>query len=362
MFKKIALAIITTTLGLIASWYIAKHFSNQAPDAKIEEPANNSVFGEGETITFRGSATDTEDKTISSYNYIWTSGQDNNIGIGKIVITNSLSIGLHNIFLQVFDKKGASGKDRITIEVIPKTEIDGPLDSNETALSHVAKDTQSFKQPEIKHTSTTEKLEDLKKTPPELNKISKIKKKQVSEGHSDNDISAIETNIAVKSDSPHLPEPIYDTSYSKILFAQRIDLNNSSMDSNYKNVRTNILSNLSRSIEYEEYQQQVVSVFSSEDAVRILKRKKCGKLVIIDIGLNVKEKSFPYHNMNGTFECVVDYCHFYIFTFSGEKRIHNVLKDIEIFSQTEDREKSVSRCFDKLVPIISQEIESILLQ
>jgi len=358
---KIALAIITV-LSLIATWYFSKYYSNQAPKAKIEEPANNSVFSEGDSITFRGSATDTEDKVISSENYFWESGREARvIGNGRIIVTKKLSVGLHNIFLQVFDNKGASGTDRITIEIIPKIVFDEHLRSNNATVSQITQGVKSFQQSEMKDTSTLMELDILNNNPPATNKIIKNAKQQDSAGYSVNDVPATETNIVAKSDSPQLPEPLYDISYSKVLFAQRIELNNSSMDSNYKNVRAKIISNLNKSMEYEEYKHQVETIFSGEDAVSILKKTKCGKLVLIDIGLSLKEKSFPYYNMSGTFECEVDFCHLYIFTLSGEKRIHNVLKDSEVSAQTEAREKSVSRCFDKLVPIISREIESILL-
>lgn len=91
---------------------------NTAPSVIIDQPADGSVFTEGESVTFAGTATDAEDGDISS-SLVWTSSLDGQIGSGASFTTSSLSAGEHDVTAQATDSGGLTGTDAITITIEP---------------------------------------------------------------------------------------------------------------------------------------------------------------------------------------------------------------------------------------------------
>jgi len=89
---------------------------NQAPAVAITAPAGGSSFTEGDTITFTGSANDTEDGDLSA-NLSWVSDIDGSIGSGGSFSSSSLSVGTHTITASVTDSGDLTGSDQVTITV-----------------------------------------------------------------------------------------------------------------------------------------------------------------------------------------------------------------------------------------------------
>lgn len=90
---------------------------NRPPTVTILSPANNLTFNQGDTITFRGQATDPEDGRLSGSSLVWTSSIDGIIGTGESFTKSNLSVGAHTITLTAIDSKGASGQDSISITI-----------------------------------------------------------------------------------------------------------------------------------------------------------------------------------------------------------------------------------------------------
>lgn len=90
---------------------------NQPPTVSIVSPAEGSVFGEGEAVTFQGSAEDPEDGSLSDEAFVWTSDVDGQIGTGRTVTVSSLSVGPHVVTLTATDSRGATGTADVSITV-----------------------------------------------------------------------------------------------------------------------------------------------------------------------------------------------------------------------------------------------------
>jgi hypothetical protein len=91
---------------------------NHAPMVTITAPASGATYNQGDSIRFRGTATDTEDGTLTS-RIAWTSSLDSSIGTGGSVTTSSLSAGTHTITARVSDTGGLAGQAQITVVVNP---------------------------------------------------------------------------------------------------------------------------------------------------------------------------------------------------------------------------------------------------
>ncbi|HSF14760.1 MAG TPA: Ig-like domain-containing protein, partial [Vicinamibacteria bacterium] len=104
---------------------------NAFPTVAIEAPADGSMFDEGESIAFTGTATDAEDGNLST-SLSWTSNLDGPIGTGGSFSTTALSAGQHTITAAVTDSDGASDQDSITLTVnaLPVVTITSPVDGS----------------------------------------------------------------------------------------------------------------------------------------------------------------------------------------------------------------------------------------
>jgi hypothetical protein len=88
---------------------------NQAPTVTIINPEDGATFASGATVTFLGTAMDSEDGTLSG-SLDWTSSIDDFIGTGSSV-SKILSAGTHTVTASVSDAGGRSGSDSITVIV-----------------------------------------------------------------------------------------------------------------------------------------------------------------------------------------------------------------------------------------------------
>jgi chitodextrinase len=86
------------------------------PVVTISAPADASIFTEGETITFTGTATDAEDGTISS-SIAWSSNLDGSLGGGASLSVATLSVGIHTISASITDSNNTTRITTITVTV-----------------------------------------------------------------------------------------------------------------------------------------------------------------------------------------------------------------------------------------------------
>lgn len=89
--------------------------TNTAPVVTITNPVNTASYPQGAAITFTGSATDTQDGTLTS-SLQWSSTIDGNIGTGGS-FSRTLSIGTHTIRATVMDSGGLSTTSQVTMTV-----------------------------------------------------------------------------------------------------------------------------------------------------------------------------------------------------------------------------------------------------
>lgn len=89
--------------------------SNTAPTVNITSPANGTNVASGATVTFTGSASDTQDGVLTS-SLAWTSNIDGAIGVGGS-FSRVLSAGTHTITASVVDAGGLQAATQVSVTV-----------------------------------------------------------------------------------------------------------------------------------------------------------------------------------------------------------------------------------------------------
>lgn len=89
---------------------------NTAPTVSITSPANGTTVAQGTSVTFTGTATDTQDGNLSA-SLAWTSSINGTIGTGASFSTSTLSAGTHTITASVTDSGGLQGSASISLTV-----------------------------------------------------------------------------------------------------------------------------------------------------------------------------------------------------------------------------------------------------
>ncbi len=90
--------------------------TNTPPVVTITAPANGATVSPGTSVTFTGTATDTQDGNLAAI-LSWTSSLNGAIGTGASFSTSALSNGTHTITASVTDSGGLSGSAQITLNV-----------------------------------------------------------------------------------------------------------------------------------------------------------------------------------------------------------------------------------------------------
>jgi hypothetical protein len=93
---------------------------NTAPGVTINSPANNATFTQGQSITFTGTASDTEDGNLTG-SLAWISSLNGALGNGGTVNTSSLSVGTHVITASVTDSGGLAGSHSISVTIVSQS-------------------------------------------------------------------------------------------------------------------------------------------------------------------------------------------------------------------------------------------------
>ena len=91
---------------------------NTPPTVTISAPANGSSYTQGDNVTFTGSATDSEDGTLTG-SITWTSNLDGSIGSGASFSISTLSVGTHTVTASVTDSGSLNDTDTVTVIVNP---------------------------------------------------------------------------------------------------------------------------------------------------------------------------------------------------------------------------------------------------
>ncbi len=97
--------------------------ANTAPSVTITAPATGASFTEGDSVSFAGTASDSEDGDITA-SLAWTSSLDGSIGSAGGFSTAGLTVGTHTITAAVTDSGGLPGSDGISVSIdpVPNTE------------------------------------------------------------------------------------------------------------------------------------------------------------------------------------------------------------------------------------------------
>ena len=90
---------------------------NTPPTATITVPSADVSIFEGESITFNGTGTDTEDGSLDGDALEWMSNKDGLVGIGVAPTVSYLSSGAHTITLVATDSNGATGTASVVVSV-----------------------------------------------------------------------------------------------------------------------------------------------------------------------------------------------------------------------------------------------------
>jgi hypothetical protein len=108
---------------------------NATPTVTISAPADGTVIEPGESVGFTGTASDTEDGSLSA-SIVWTSDVDGALGTGASLATTALvTSGSHTITGTVTDSGGRMGSAQLTVIVnaSPSVTITAPADSSSFA-------------------------------------------------------------------------------------------------------------------------------------------------------------------------------------------------------------------------------------
>lgn len=94
---------------------------NLSPTVLIESPPDGSTVFTGESVEFRGTATDPEDGTLEAAALEWISDLEGDLGTGNTVSASNLSLGSHVVTLIATDSDGASASASIQVEIVPNS-------------------------------------------------------------------------------------------------------------------------------------------------------------------------------------------------------------------------------------------------
>ncbi len=159
---RVRVAGVLATLGLLAAACSSSNEDcsvtgtcpNTAPSASISSPVNGSMFDEGVSVSFAGSATDAQDGSLTGLSLVWTSNLDGAIGTGTSFAKTDLSVGLHTIVLTATDSDGATAATSVQITIVavpnvpPTATITAPSDGGSAAPGASVTFTGSASDPE----------------------------------------------------------------------------------------------------------------------------------------------------------------------------------------------------------------------
>lgn len=131
----------TSAYSNVASAQTQAAASNSAPTVTISSPANNATYGYGTTVSFSGSANDTQDGNVTA-GIQWSSSIDGQIGAGGS-FSRTLSSGVHVITATVKDSGGLVASAKVTITVATPSTSSTTSGASLTARAYKVKGSQT---------------------------------------------------------------------------------------------------------------------------------------------------------------------------------------------------------------------------
>lgn len=107
---------------------------NTPPQVSITSPAANAIIGSGTSVNFVGSASDTEDGSLS-FKILWASSLDGALGSGES-FSKVLTDGVHTITASVTDSSGTTTQTSRTVSVRPLATMSMVLTSNKSLYTN----------------------------------------------------------------------------------------------------------------------------------------------------------------------------------------------------------------------------------
>ena len=95
---------------------------NFLPEVTIDGPALGSTYNTGDSITFSGTAVDSEDGDLTT-SLVWESDLDGPIGSGSSFSRSDLSAGVHTVTATAADTDGQSAFDTVTITIFAPANV-----------------------------------------------------------------------------------------------------------------------------------------------------------------------------------------------------------------------------------------------
>jgi hypothetical protein len=96
--------------------------ANTAPTVTISQPSGSISVVQGTTVTFAGSATDTEDGVLTG-SLVWTSNLQGQIGTGAGFTRGDLVLGVHTVTARVTDSGSLQGSATVQVTVTAPTSL-----------------------------------------------------------------------------------------------------------------------------------------------------------------------------------------------------------------------------------------------
>ena len=97
---------------------------NRSPNATITSVKPEiEIYKKGQEIIFNGKASDPEDGELADDLLVWTSNKDGQLGTGKEITVDSLSVGTHKITLKATDSDGATDTDQRNVAIRKKPDL-----------------------------------------------------------------------------------------------------------------------------------------------------------------------------------------------------------------------------------------------
>jgi hypothetical protein len=104
---------------------VAAAATNTAPAVTIASPANGASYASGATVSFSGSASDTQDGSLTA-GLVWTSNINGTIGTGG-AFTKVLTAGTHTITAKATDSGGLTTTRQVSVTVAAASTSGGTL-------------------------------------------------------------------------------------------------------------------------------------------------------------------------------------------------------------------------------------------
>ena len=114
--------------GLKALYAALKTTTNTAPTISISSPVSGTTVAQGSSVSFAGSASDSQDGTVTS-RMVWSSNLDGQIGTGG-AFSKALSVGSHTVTATVTDSGGLTASRQISVIVTSSTTVNVALAAN----------------------------------------------------------------------------------------------------------------------------------------------------------------------------------------------------------------------------------------